>query len=232
MRVGTANINVVDLINKIKHCAAMGRRMRVPNCTHVNMDRVFGRDQQCFVCGRSPSIGFLYECRQDSDTESLHDLLARHAHKFEPVKSDMRRELECIGLSESIILTAESGHYTNAQLAKLKVLKRELRQTIRDTRQPSQANDVMSRLAAMAKAPSNTDSAFNSITATETVSGLEQRTFPSNRRSLTSNTISFPLKFHRSPQDALSELATPAAHTTKTACTSLSRPFSPPTFRP
>jgi hypothetical protein len=154
------------------------------------MDRVFGHDQQCYVCGRSPSIGFLYECRQDSDAESLHDLLSQDAEKTEPAKSELRRELERIGLGESIIVTAESGHYTKAQLNKLKELKLELRQTIADTRQASQANDAMSQLAAMAKVPSNTDGTFNSTpTTTELVSNTEQSTPPWKRRRLASNPI-------------------------------------------
>ncbi|KAF1944734.1 hypothetical protein EJ02DRAFT_77175 [Clathrospora elynae] len=141
----------------------MPKRMRAPNCTHVDMDRVYGRDLQCYVCGRSPSIGFLYECRQDSDAVSLHDLIAQDENKIEPVKSELRVQLESIGLSESIIRTAEGGHYSNAQLTKLKELKLELKQTISDTRQASQANEDMSRLAAMAKAPSNTDGSSNSM---------------------------------------------------------------------
>jgi hypothetical protein len=166
----------------------MGKRMRAPNCTHVDMDRVFGREQQCYVCGRSPSIGFLYECRQDSDAESLQDLLLHDTDKIEPAKSELRKELETIGLSESIIVTAESGHYTRAQLNKLKELKLELRETIADMRQASQANEVMSQLTAIAKAPSNTDGAFNSRPmTTESVSALEQSGPPRKRRKLTAD---------------------------------------------
>ncbi|KAF1837728.1 hypothetical protein BDW02DRAFT_586384 [Decorospora gaudefroyi] len=147
----------------------MGKRMRAPNCTHVVVDRVFGRDQYCENCRRTPSIGFLYECRQDSDAESLHDhLLSQHVDKIEPVKSDLRQELERIGMSESIILTAESGHYTEAQLAKLMELKLEVRQTISDAREASQANETMRRLVALAKAPCSTDGTCNSTPTRDT----------------------------------------------------------------
>jgi hypothetical protein len=144
--------------------------MRAPNCTHVNMDRVYGHDQICYVCGRSPSIGFLYECRQDSDAATLQDLIAQDEDRIELVKTPLRLELEEAGLSESVIRLAESGHYTQAQLDKLKELKRELRQIISDTQQASQANDTMARLTALAKAPSNNDGAFNSLPTDDVVS--------------------------------------------------------------
>jgi hypothetical protein len=183
MRAGRPNLSTFARLNEVK--AIMGKRMRAPNCTHVDMDRVFGRDQTCYVCGREPSIGFLYECRQDSDAESLHDLLSQDAAKMEPAKSELRKELESIGLSESIIVTAESGHYSKAQLNKLKELKLELRETIADMRQASQANEAMSQLTAMAKAPSSTDGTFNSKPmTTESVSSLEKSGLPSRTQTL------------------------------------------------
>jgi hypothetical protein len=92
------------------------RASRAPNCTHIEMDRVYGRDQQCGNCGRFPSIGFLYECKQDCETEALCDLLsAENEDPIEPAKSKVRLGLERAGLSESVILTAEKGHYTEAQ---------------------------------------------------------------------------------------------------------------------
>ena len=151
----------------------MGKRLRVPNCTHLDMDRVFGQEQHCGVCGRSPSMGFLYECRQDCEPRLLRALLARDQDSIEPVKSALRQELEKIGLGESIIITAESGHYTDKQLNKLKGLKLELQQVILDTQQAAQASDVVSRLtAAMAKAPYSTDGAFNSMPDMNAVSSF------------------------------------------------------------
>lgn len=170
MRVGSAYIGVIDLVNKIKtRTATMPKRMRTPNCTHVKMDRIYGRDLQCYVCGRSPSIGFLYECRQDCDSGFLHDLISREdENRIEPVKSTMRLDLESVGLSESIILTAEGGHYTKAQLDKLRELKLDLRQVILDMDQAYHINDAMTALTAIArsaptKLPSNNDGAFSSM---------------------------------------------------------------------
>ncbi|KAG9191111.1 hypothetical protein G6011_09199 [Alternaria panax] len=148
----------------------MGKRLRVPNCTHLDMDRVFGHDQHCSVCGRSPSIGFLYECKQDHKITTLRTILSRDQDRIEPVKSALRQELERTGLSESIIRTAESGHYTATQLKKLKELKLELQQVISDTRQATEASDVVSRLTAMAGASYSTDGTSNSLPVTDSSS--------------------------------------------------------------
>ncbi|KAF2468754.1 uncharacterized protein BDR25DRAFT_372597 [Lindgomyces ingoldianus] len=113
---------------------------KAPNCTHINMDRIYGRDQNCYVCGREPSIGFLYVCRQDDkvvpDTplegpRVAHGTLDDHYHD-EGLKSDLRRELEGIGLSQYVISAAERGEYTAQQLKKLKLQKLELKQAISD----------------------------------------------------------------------------------------------------
>lgn len=138
------------------------------------MDRVYGRNQQCDVCGRSPPIGFLYECRQDWVPQSLRDLLTKDDEKDDVavVKSDMRLELEWLGLSESVILTAEQGHYTRAQLEKIKTQKKELRQIISDSLQATQINDAAATLAVLAQAPSNHDGAENSTPGKEAVSHI------------------------------------------------------------
>ncbi|KAI5377614.1 hypothetical protein J4E82_003709 [Alternaria postmessia] len=145
----------------------MGKRMRVPNCTHLDMDSVFGHDQHCSICGRSPSIGFLYECRQDHKITTLRTILSKEHGRIEPVKSALRQELERIGLSESIIRNAESGHYTATQLKKLKELKLELKQVISDTRQATEASDVVARLTALAGATYSIDGTFSSLPVTD-----------------------------------------------------------------
>lgn len=151
---------VVDPIKR-----TMAKRVRTANCTHINMDRIYGRDQQCYVCGREPSIGFLYECRQDCTSPSLQDLLsAAEGAQSDRTLSSLRSELESAGLSESVIRTAEQGHYTPAQLEILKIQKQELKQTIEDSIQGSQINDVVAKLAAFASTPSNNDGAMNSKT--------------------------------------------------------------------
>lgn len=150
------------MANKIK-TRTMAKRVRTANCTHVDMDRIYERNQQCNVCGREPSIGFLYECRQDCSSASLHSLLsdAVDEESISP-KSLLRSELEVVGLSESVIRAAEQGHYSSAQLAVLKMQKSDLKQTIQDTIQGSQINDAVTRLAAFARTPSNNDGTPNS----------------------------------------------------------------------
>ncbi len=127
------------------------------------MDRIYGQGQQCHVCGREPSIGFLYECRQDCSSPSLHSLSEEtELVEIDRSKSPLRSELENIGLSESVIRNAEQGHYTHAQLEILKAQKQDLKQIIEDSIQGSQINDVVARLTAFASAPSNNDGAMNS----------------------------------------------------------------------
>ncbi|KAF2027479.1 hypothetical protein EK21DRAFT_71873 [Setomelanomma holmii] len=167
MRVGTTDIDLDDLVDQIK-ARNMPKRVRTPNCTHLDMDRVFGRDQRCVVCGRESSIGFLYECKQDCDGKSLHDIIEQENDcEIEIIKSDTRLQLEWAGLSESVILTAEKGHYTPQQLEKLKAQKQELREIISDQLQASSINDAAARLAAMAQTPPNTDGTLNSTLTRE-----------------------------------------------------------------
>ncbi|KAF9700457.1 hypothetical protein EKO04_002002 [Ascochyta lentis] len=127
------------------------------------MDRIYGHGQQCHVCGREPSIGFLYECRQDCRSPSLHNLLSTQGYdNIVQPKSMLRSELEDIGLSESVIRTAEQGNYTPTQLAILKAQKKDMQQTIADSIQGNQINDAVARLAAFANTPSNNDGTMNS----------------------------------------------------------------------
>jgi hypothetical protein len=175
MRVGLVDVHLNEFINQVKVRKMPKSRTRTPNCTHVNMDRVYGTGHVCCVCGRSPSIGFLYACVQDHDTQSLQDILSKENVTLrEPAKSDLRLELELLGMSESVIITAEEGFYNDAQLGKLKNQKKKLRQTISDTLQGSQINDAVAKLAAVAQEPSNNDGALNSKLTGDAVSGLQR----------------------------------------------------------
>ncbi|KAF1999901.1 hypothetical protein P154DRAFT_546008 [Amniculicola lignicola CBS 123094] len=157
MRVGSAEICAVDLAKCIKARGAH-KRVRTPNCTHINMDRVYGRDQYCYVCGREPSLGFLYICKQDDHYPPEGPRQQHGAGNPEESSSEsgLRAELEEIGLSPSVIRAAERGEYTPAQLQKLKVLKVEMKQAISDTLQASQIH-------ALAEQLSNIDGASNSV---------------------------------------------------------------------
>lgn len=134
------------------------------------MDPVYGRNQQCFVCGRAPSVGFLYVCRQDN--LPLSDIFGERVRESSGqaiTKSTLRQELEEVGLSESVIFAAERGEYTNAQLEKLKALKLELKQAIEDAEQGAQINGMAAKLAAFAKTPPNNDGALNSTSQKDPV---------------------------------------------------------------
>ena len=100
-------LRLLTTSDKVK-ARTMPKRVRTPNCTHVDMDRIYGQHQQCFVCGREPSIGFLYECRQDCSSRSLQEFHSQE--DFNCLKSPLRTELEAAGLSESVIQSAERGH--------------------------------------------------------------------------------------------------------------------------
>jgi hypothetical protein len=137
----------------------MSKRTRAPNCTHLDMDRVYG-DHVCAFCGRTPSVGFLYECKQDCDVQPLRDLIMENSYDENEViafKSDQRLQLEKLGLSESVILTAEQCNYSAVQLEKLKTQKKDMRQIISDTSQATHINHAVMRLAALASMPSNHD---------------------------------------------------------------------------
>lgn len=222
------------LVNKIK-ARKMSKHNRTPNCTHLDMDRVFGRHQECDVCGRRPSIGFLYECRQDWETQSLHDALmedlGQDQDEDDPVKSDVRMQLESLGFSESIIRAAEEGHYTDAQLEKIKAQKKELRQTISDSLQASQINSAAAKLAAMANAPFNNDGVSDSILGKEAVSGFEKLFTRLSLRLLWLYVFCL-LTWNRVRRNVLSKYATPVAHTTATESGYPSRPLLTLSSRP
>ena len=158
-------LRLLTTSDKVK-ARTMPKRVRTPNCTHVDMDRIYGQHQQCFVCGREPSIGFLYECRQDCSSRSLQEFHSQG--DLDCSKSPLRTELEAAGLSESVIQSAEQGHYTSAQLKVLKAQKLDLRQTIEDSIQGTQINDVVARLAALSS-PSSTNDGTASSKSKDTV---------------------------------------------------------------
>ncbi|PVH93075.1 hypothetical protein DM02DRAFT_250166 [Periconia macrospinosa] len=108
------------------------RSRAIVNCTHLTMERVFvGFDDLCSLCGKVPTLGFLYECRQDCDFGSPYLGMVLDGPPGDACsKSQLRQELEQIGLSESVITTAEKGDYTRAQLDRLKHLKLKLNEEV------------------------------------------------------------------------------------------------------
>ncbi|KAF2106233.1 hypothetical protein BDV96DRAFT_654940 [Lophiotrema nucula] len=155
MRVGTIDIVASDLAEMIKQRIQAPKRVpRVPNCTHINMDRIYDPNQHCYICGRFPAIGFLYECR----SEEASTMQARESIS----KSKLQSELKEIGLSGSVIAAAERGEYTALQLEKLKAQKLTMRLIISETIEGHQANSAFTKLSSLATGPTNTDGTSSS----------------------------------------------------------------------
>lgn len=76
----------------------------------------------------------------------------------------MRRELEPIGLSESIITTAEHGLYTADQLEKLKIAKSELNRIVADALHAAHMKTIAVKVSVNAQyEPPNTDGTLYSV---------------------------------------------------------------------
>lgn len=144
----------------------MGKRSRVPGCTHIDVTRTHIPLEQCHLCLTASPMGFLYECQQECDRTTLREVIEQHSGKPNVKKSDLRQQLECVGLSESVIITAELGHYTKAQLELLQMQKAELRQAIEDALERDQINKWTAMI------PSNHDGTISSRILTEKVSTL------------------------------------------------------------
>ena len=132
------------------------------NCTHMIVERVYGEDY-CHVCFRYPSMGWLYRCKQDEQFANAP--VDRSAVSGNPAevesKSELRTELEKIGLSESVIKAAEDGHYTELQLERIKAQKMQLKMVIAlELASAAMANAAAEPVEA---GPPNTDGTHHSL---------------------------------------------------------------------
>ena len=103
-----------------------------PTCTHISMVRMYG-DHVCHMCNQRPPLGWVYACRQDAGYGSQMPAApsdSLEARVQASNKSDQRKELEAIGLSEWIIKGIEANWYTEAQIEILKQQKLHLKATI------------------------------------------------------------------------------------------------------
>jgi hypothetical protein len=100
------------------------------HCTHVAMDRLHSC-QLCDVCGRRPSMGWLYHCRQDdyqSNQAAVQPEPAVNATSSVSVPSkraflqdpSQLEDLQDLGFGSSILKQASEGRYTTMQIEKLK----------------------------------------------------------------------------------------------------------------
>ncbi|KAL1596381.1 hypothetical protein SLS60_009027 [Paraconiothyrium brasiliense] len=141
-------------------------KRKAPACTHVNMERIplnISESFSCPSCFDYRPLGFLYICRQERDMAYLEHLAADEPDANYSAKSALRREMEHIGLSESVIVTAEQGLYTPQQLERLKVKKAELNGVIAGAHQAARIRDAIVHVSVDALEPPNNDGALNSL---------------------------------------------------------------------
>ncbi|KAF2396897.1 hypothetical protein EJ06DRAFT_177330 [Trichodelitschia bisporula] len=101
-----------------------------PNCTHIKMDICF-TDDRCDLCGRNSPFRWLYECKQDEVvTVARRQQLRTLRDTFTSPPTSVIAELQSLGFSESVIDQARNGHYTPAEIEKLKNQKLHLQKTI------------------------------------------------------------------------------------------------------
>ncbi|KAI7193955.1 hypothetical protein KC363_g2383 [Hortaea werneckii] len=111
---------------------------RRPQCTHMNMARVYG-NHTCQMCGKIPSMGWLYCCHQDSeqpDTPSHTDIfpIVPDESSFLDVQA---RIAESLGIGSTVITGIRRGDYSFEQVDTLIEQKRHLLATIRRTERGS-----------------------------------------------------------------------------------------------
>ncbi|KAK5117772.1 hypothetical protein LTR85_008747 [Meristemomyces frigidus] len=106
---------------------------RRPQCTHMNMNRLYGH-HMCYLCGRAPTVGWLYSCEQDRE----HEQTAYASEDSFPVVPndsnyfDVQACLaESLGMSSSIIQGIRKRDYSFEQVDKLIEQKKHLLATIR-----------------------------------------------------------------------------------------------------
>lgn len=102
------------------------------------MDRVY-TDSVCDICKLSPSMGWLYVCRKDSNSPNLmcHDF-PKPTHSKVPREINNEDEDENGDLSPSIVKQVESGLFTDQQINLMKQQKRHLRDIIKLEESPQQ----------------------------------------------------------------------------------------------
>jgi hypothetical protein len=84
---------------------------------------------QCDLCGKYPSLGWLYQCNQDKDQEASIKNGNQHLH-ITSADSFLVAELKSLGFSPSIIKQATPGQYSEDQLDLLKAQKENVHAVI------------------------------------------------------------------------------------------------------
>ena len=108
-----------------------------PQCTHMNVVRLFTQDYKCHFCGRVPNIGWIYACEQDNVQPGPAEPLKPRRVIFKS-KKPSSLSMEELGFSKSVIDAANAGHYTQEQIEKMKDQKVHVRSVLADAMEEEQ----------------------------------------------------------------------------------------------
>lgn len=104
------------------------------------MDRVYG-ENNCSVCRKIPSLGFLYTCKQDYQPRS-QEPLTEVVDEYAPDESDyfdvMARLATSLRMSPSVISQIRRGHYSFDQVDTLIKQKEHVISVIKQAQTPAQ----------------------------------------------------------------------------------------------
>lgn len=102
---------------------------RRPQCTHVSMSRTYG-SQTCQLCGKIPSIGWVYACKQDHELGHVGGMTDPDTFPVVPNESsyfDVQAQLaESLGMGASVTQGIRNGDYSFEQVDKLIEQKKHL----------------------------------------------------------------------------------------------------------
>ncbi|KAK3067943.1 hypothetical protein LTR53_014864 [Teratosphaeriaceae sp. CCFEE 6253] len=123
-----------------KQVRQTGQSSRRPQCTHMTMDRVHG-NLTCYMCTKTPAIGWLYVCTQDRELDQsapLHDpdsfLIVPNESSYYDVQA---RLTESLGIKACVVRGIRNRDYTFEQVDKLLEQKRHLLAIISRQENPS-----------------------------------------------------------------------------------------------
>ncbi|KAH9829781.1 hypothetical protein Tdes44962_MAKER02259 [Teratosphaeria destructans] len=139
---------------------------RRPQCTHMSIIRCHTAVRHCIICGKTPSLGWLYVCQQDQDLSTgcleftgLNPSAQADDGQTDGDFEEHARQAESLGMSAGVIKGIRKGDYTTDQARRLIDQKRHLRATIRSTQSthginaasdPAPASDIIASVGATA----------------------------------------------------------------------------------
>lgn len=99
-------------------------------CTHIHMDKCYGDQSACHLCGRIPAIGFIYVCQQDHRSNLVPTSVSA---KCQPkLASDNTASPDVSNLSAWMVDAAGAGSYSAAQFDTLIAQKQHVKDKIQE----------------------------------------------------------------------------------------------------